>query len=103
MEQTDISIIIFSLVLLLSFFLLKRIFFRISLILYLILSAYIIIIAFVDYQGSIELVNIGESSIGVIPDIVKGIYTTFTLFIIYSFINIILLSLFFKKQFKNNK
>ena len=66
MEQTDISIIIFSLVLLLSFFRIKKIFFRISLILYLILSTYIIIIAFIDYQGAIELVNTGESSAGVI-------------------------------------
>lgn len=100
MEQTDISIIIFSLLLLLSFFRIKKYFFRISIILYLILSAYITIIAFIDYQGAIELVNTGETSPGVVPDIVKSIYTTFIFFMIYSFINVILLSLFYKKQLK---
>ncbi|MCZ2269387.1 MAG: hypothetical protein LC124_11085 [Ignavibacteriales bacterium] len=102
MENIDFVIIIFSLVLLLSFFRIKKSFFRISLILFLILSAYIIIIAFIDYQGAIGLVNTGEGSPGVIPDLVKGIYTTFILFMIYSFINIILLSLFYKRQLKQN-
>lgn len=104
MEIVDIAIIVFSFILLIIYFIQNRKFFEASIILYIILSSYIGIVSYNDYQGVVELYIGSEAgSLGAVPDIVESINTTFGLFMIYSFINIIFLSLFYKKQLKQSK
>ncbi|MBL1155566.1 MAG: hypothetical protein D8M51_11655 [Ignavibacteriae bacterium] len=103
MENIDFVIIIFSLLLLLCYILLKRKFIIVSIILYIILCLFISIQEYNNYQEAFFLFNRqGGIFSGDVPEILKGTYITFGLFMVYSFINIILISLFYKKQLKQN-
>lgn len=106
MEKTDIAIIIFTVVLFTGYFLFKGKFPKVLVILYVLLSIYIGIVSYNGYQAVVDLyIKIEHGSPSAVPELVESIYMTFGLFAIYSFINIILLSLFYKRQLKqiNNK
>ena len=104
MENIDFVILIFSLIIILNYIFLRRRFVMISVILYIILSLFMIIQAYYGYNGVVDLfIKIGEGSPGAVPDIIKGIYITFGLFMLYGLINIILFSMFYKKQLKVRK
>ena len=95
MGKTDVAIIIFSFLLFGSYFLFRQKFLRASVILYTILCFYIGVVDYNGYQGVIELYVGNEAgSLGAVPEIVLSILITFWLFMIYSFINIMLLSFF---------
>ncbi len=102
MQNVDIAIIIF-LVILLSFYFLKKLkFFIVSIILYVIMCLFIGIMAYNNYQEAFFLFNRqGGIFSGDVPKILRSTYITFGLFMIYNLINILLLSFFYKKQLKN--
>lgn len=101
MATVNIVILICTILLLTSFLAFKKAFSRLSIFLYIILFIWIGGTAYNDYEEAVNLYIGSEAgTLQAVPYILKSIYFTLFLVIIYSFLNIVLLTLFYKKQIR---
>lgn len=94
MKTIDIIIICITLVQIGLFFLLNKFYKLITISLFILAIVFLFFVFYSNYREVIDLFwgsEAGTSSI--VPEIIKSEYFTFTLFVLYSFLNTVLMSL----------